>query len=103
MILAAAEYGRAIGRHDAHPPPPPQELIEAWRTRDYGLPSGGGWKDEPAGSLERMTQALNVYTAFKAFEERTIPESEFADKHFDLWKIVISVEKQERKMNGVDF
>lgn len=101
MTLAAAEYGRAIGRHEAHPPAPPLELVAAWRTRDYGLPRGKGWKDEPAGSLEAMTWALNVYTAFKAFEERgEMTETEFAEKYFDLWKIVISVEKQERELNG---
>lgn len=48
-----------------------------------------------------MTWALNVYTAFKAFEERgEMTETEFAEKYFDLWKIVISVEKQERELDG---
>ncbi len=47
-----------------------------------------------------MTWALNVYEAFKAFEERgEMTETEFAEQHFDLWKIVISVEKQERELD----
>lgn len=101
MKLAAANYGRAIGQHDSHPPPPPRDLVNAWRTRDYGLSRGRGWRDEPAGSLERMTQALNIYTAFRSFEERgTMTESEFAEQYFDLWKIVITVENLERDNVG---
>lgn len=44
-----------------------------------------------------MTHALNVYTAFKSFEERgEMTETEFSRQYFDLWKIVIDVEKLER-------
>ena len=44
-----------------------------------------------------MTHALNVYTAFKAFYGRgEMTERDFADQYFDLWKIVIDVEKLER-------
>lgn len=98
MTLAAAEYGRAAGQKQSRLPPPPIELIAAWRTRDYGLPRGQGWRNEPAGYLERMTHCLNVYTAFKAFEERgEQSEHDFAEQNFELWKIVIDVEKLERE------
>lgn len=101
MKLAAANYGRAIARHDANPPPPPRDLVNAWRTRDYGLPHGKGWRDEPANSLERMTYALNIYTAFRSFEERgEMTERDFAEQHFELWKIVIDIEKLEGQHAG---
>ncbi len=97
MTLAAAEYGRAVGQKQAKLPPPPIELIAAWRTRDYGLPHGRGWRDEPAGYLERMTHCENVYTAFEAFEKRDVSEHDFAEQNFELWKIVIDVERLERE------
>jgi hypothetical protein len=101
LTLAAAEYGRAVGRRESRTPPPPIELVAAWRTRDYGLPRGQGWRNEPVGYLERMTHALNVYTAFKSFEDRgEMPEHDFAEQYFDLWKIVIDVEKLERDHYG---
>ena len=74
------------------------DLVAAWRSEQWGLPEGRGWKDEPAGSLERMTHALNVYRAFKAFYERRTTETEFAEHHFDLWKIVIDTERLEKRL-----
>ena len=45
-----------------------------------------------------MIHALNVYTAFRSFEERgELTEVQFSQKYFDLWKIVIDVEKLERE------
>lgn len=79
---------------------PPPELIAGWRSEQWGLPRGRGWKDEPAGSLEKMTHALNVYRALKAFTERSTTENEFAEHHYDLWKIVIDVERLEREMRN---
>lgn len=44
-----------------------------------------------------MSHALNVYTAFRMFEERgEMTEVEFSQRYFDLWRIVIDVEKLER-------
>ena len=97
-IIACAELGRADGLHEPRTSHAPYELICAWRTQQYGLSRGQGWRDEDAGTLERMTYALNIYNAFKAFEEREIPEDEFARRHFDIWKIVIDVEQMERKL-----
>lgn len=76
-------------------------MVDAWRTDQYGLPYGGGWKNATAGSLEKMNHALNVYTAFKRFEERgDMTEVEFSRQHFDLWRLVIDVEKLEREHHG---
>jgi hypothetical protein len=48
-----------------------------------------------------MTHALNVYTAFKSFYARgETTERDFAEQNFDLWKIVIDVEKLERDHAG---
>lgn len=48
-----------------------------------------------------MNHALNVYTAFKAFEERgDMTEVEFSQKYFDLWRLVIDVEKLERAQHA---
>lgn len=77
---------------------PPVDLVSAWRSEQWGLPEGRGWKDEPAGSLEKMTHSLNVYRAFKAFYERKTTETEFAENHFDLWKIVIDTERLEKRI-----
>ena len=86
-----------MGERADNIPPPPVELIAAWRTRDYGLPRGQGWRNEPVRTLEAMTHTLNVYTAFKEFYGREMTEHDFADKYFDLWKIVIDVEKAEHE------
>jgi hypothetical protein len=100
VTLAAAAYGRSVARRESKNPPPPPELLAAWKTRDYGLPHGAGWRNEKAGYLERITHALNVFTAFKEFEGRgEMTERDFADRFFELWQIVIDVEKLERE-NG---
>lgn len=45
-----------------------------------------------------MSHALNVYTALRMFEERgEMTEVDFSQQHFDYWRIVIDVEKLERK------
>jgi len=103
LTLAAAQCGREASLPpDKRTVSPPLELIAAWRSEQWGLPRGKGWKDEPAGSLERMMHVLNVYRAFKAFTERRGTENEFAEHYFDLWKIVIDVEKLEKKMKELE-
>lgn len=94
-----AARARADGLHNSKDPPPaPPELIRAWRTSQYGLSRGAGWGNEPAGSLEKMTHCLNVYTAVKAFHAWGGSETDFANQYFDLWKIEIDVEHLERDM-----
>ena len=64
---------------------------------------GRGWGHETAGTLEKMQHALNVYTAFKSFEDRgRMTEVEFSEKYFDLWRIVIDVEKLEKELHKHD-
>ena len=76
-------------------------MIEAWRTQQYGLPYAGGWKNQTAGSLEKMNHALNVYTACRAFEDRgDMTEVEFSRQYFDLWRLVMDVEKLERDQHA---
>lgn len=44
-----------------------------------------------------MSHVLNVYTALRMFEERgEMTEVEFSQRYFDLWRIVIDVEKLEQ-------
>lgn len=91
-----AARARADGLHEPDPPPAPPELVRAWRTQQYGLSHGHGWGAEPAGSLEKMTHALNVYTAVRSFHAWQGSETDFATSNFELWKIEINIEKLER-------
>lgn len=47
--------------------PPPPELIEAFRAREWGLPEAGGRLDQPAGLVMRMSYALNVYEHWSGY------------------------------------
>jgi len=47
--------------------PPPQELIEAFQARQWGLPEPGGRLDQQAGLVVRMTYALNVYDLWSGY------------------------------------
>lgn len=48
-----------------------------------------------------MNHALNVYTALKTFEDRgDMTEVEFSRQYFDLWRIVIDIEKLEREYHA---
>lgn len=58
MMLAAADYGEGNGD-----PPPELELV--FRCRRWNsLPEAGGLNDQPAGLIQRMSVAENVYQAF---------------------------------------
>jgi len=64
MILAAAACAE-----DSDAPPPP-ELAAYWRMKSYGLPPRTGGQDaQPAGLLDRMTAAANVYNAWNAMTD----------------------------------
>jgi hypothetical protein len=86
MILAAADCAEGKG-------PPPGELQLAWQARGWGtLPESGGLRDQPAGLLDRMTQALGVYDAFMAYKQRDAgDESGFAKKQPKAWQTVLRV------------
>lgn len=47
--------------------PPPPELTEAFRARDWGLPEPGGRLDQPAGLVARMSACLNTYNAWSGY------------------------------------
>jgi hypothetical protein len=61
MMLAAADYGL----DSKSPPPPDLELAFACK-RWNSLPEAGGLLDQPAGLIQRMTVAENIYNAFRA-------------------------------------
>lgn len=45
-----------------------------------------------------MNHVLSVYTAFEKFEDRgDMTEVEFSRQYFDLWRLVIDVEKLEKQ------
>lgn len=45
-----------------------------------------------------MNHALNVYTALERFEDRgDMTEVEFSREYFELWRLVIDVERLEKQ------
>ena len=63
MILAAAACAEDDG-------PPPPELAAYWKMKEYGLPPRTGGQDaQPAGLLDRMSAAANVYAAWKGLAQ----------------------------------
>lgn len=95
MILAAADAAQDQG-------PPPEELRMAWRCEKWGMPRGQGWLNEPAGMVDKMTVALNVYNAFRAWRNRPregeLGKSWLKD-HPEIRKIVFDV-RDLRKKHG---
>jgi len=81
--LAAADY--AEGKTT-----PPDELRLAFRCQQWGtLPCSGGLLDQPAGLVDRMTIAINVYDAWKGWLGREPgKDAEFVKANPDAWKIV---------------
>lgn len=62
MILAVAAHVEAGA-------PPPLELIWYWRTARYGLPYGGGWMEQPAGLLDRISEVGSTYEALREYRQ----------------------------------
>jgi hypothetical protein len=84
MILAAADAAKGG--------PPPPELVWAWRSEKWGLPNGRGWLNEPAGLVDRMSQALSVYSAAMLYETRKPGhEGEWARSHPEEWKVIQAI------------
>ncbi len=53
---------RAVIRYTKDEGPPPPELTQVFKWRDWGvLPNAGGTRDQRAGDLERMMSAANAY------------------------------------------
>lgn len=88
MILAAAAYAEGQG-------PPPRELSLAQEFRRWGLPPrAGGLLDQPAGLLDRIYAAEQVYQAFAEYGAHGHKPGQMAKwkkEHPDLWNTVETV------------
>ena len=83
--MAAADCAEGKG-------PPPPELRLYWECRDLGaLPRAGGVQDQPAGLIQRMRAANNVYTVQKAYW--TLKLVDFQKRYPDGIKLVHEVIK----------
>lgn len=91
--MAAAEFAEDKGL-------PPDELRLAFRCQQWGtLPRSGGLLDQPAGIVERMTIALNVYNAVKAWRGAAANNAgEFIKNNPDAWRTMKMV--MELRANG---
>lgn len=90
MILAAAAYADGEGS-------PPPELTLYWQTQTYGaLPRAGGLDVQPAGMLDRMTAAANVYHAWRGLTQAR-SKLEWQAAHPDEWKLCQTVMKLRRE------
>ena len=81
MIIAAGVYAERKG--DA-----PAELMASFKTDQYGLPFAGGWMDQPAGLVGKMTAARNMYEAVKGWRESGPKMAYWAEKNPQAWKLV---------------
>ena len=84
MILAAAICAEENG-------PPPPELAAYWRFKEYGIsPRSGGQDVHPAGLLDRMTAAANVYYAWKGLKQAPRKIS-WQREHPEQWKTCVRI------------
>lgn len=71
---------------------PPRELITAWQCeRWHALPAGGGLLDQPAGLMERMSTALNVYESWKSWKtegQAAGQRATWANEHPEMMRVV---------------
>lgn len=81
--MAAAEFAEDKGL-------PPDELRLAFRCQQWGtLPCSGGLLDQPAGLVERMTIAVNVYNAIREWRQSAVNNAkDFVKNNPDAWRIV---------------
>jgi hypothetical protein len=42
--------------------------VWSWQTERWGLPYAGGWMNQPAGMLDRMSAARGAYEAVKQYQ-----------------------------------
>jgi hypothetical protein len=89
-MLAAASAAQYDG-------PAPEELVLAWDCQRWNtLPEPGGLWDQPAGLVERMNIALNVYDAFNSRQQAIINDMDlvkWTEKYPHAWKIVAHIER----------
>jgi len=66
---------------------PPHELALYWKAQGYSaLPRVGGLEDQPAGLLDRMAVASNIYSAWKGLNESK-HKVQWSRDHPDGWAI----------------
>lgn len=70
----------------------------AWRVEKWGDPYGKGWMQWPAGMIDRITIASNVYNAFQAYSSAK-KLTDFTKSNPGAWRLVTSVMKL-RNENG---
>lgn len=58
----------------------------AWQSKRWGaLPDAGGLLDQPAGLIERMNYAENMYNAFRMWKDgRAVDLAKQSPKLFDF-------------------
>lgn len=78
--------------------PPPPELRMAWRVRRWGAPYADGWMDWPAGLVDKMAIAENVYNACLSY--RNVPAGggvAWTQRNPQAWQIVSKILAQRKK------
>lgn len=74
----------------------PDVLRDALRTRRWGLPDAGGWRDQDAGLVDAMEIAIDVYDAILADKRYGSDQYKFAAEHPREFGIM----QHLRKANG---
>lgn len=83
VALEAADYAEGIRKQT------PVELHGYWQTQRWGLPYDGGWMDQPAGLLDRYTDAYWYFSAWQAWLKLEAGElSAWKQAHPDLNRAV---------------
>ena len=105
LILAVAdfaEYGNNPNREPDEPIfRPPPELLLAWKVQEWGSLAVFGNQEIPAGLLNRMTTALNVYRAVISYIAGSNANfAEWAAKNPGYLEIVTDIREMRQKRNG---
>lgn len=70
---------------------PPYVLYLAWHCHRWGaLPIAGGVLDQPAGLLDKMAFAENIYNTIKSYE--AVPPTkvvEWIQSNPDAWNLIV--------------
>ena len=84
---AAAEWDR----------PAPEELIMAWDCQHWNtLPEPGGLLDQPAGLVQRMNIALNIFDSYESRLRAIMSDvdmQKWSEDNPRAWKIVGRIER----------
>ena len=77
--------------------PVPQDLLDAWDCQRYNVPFDGiSLMDQPAGKIQRMNSALNVFDAFDSRRRAIIngmDMREWSEQYPRTWRIVGKIER----------